>query len=170
RRRRASPARAAAAVLARGNRGDRSRCGTAAAPGAALSVDLQWRVDDAEPRVARADRRRTARLLHAGGRHVDAVHVRRRNELKARRELLGPRKHEDSKTHEDFLYKELLRVPSSFRVFVVPAAAARRFTLSMNVLARCPKCDAGLPVDAADPPAAIECGRCGRTITLHVTP
>jgi len=40
----------------------------------------------------------------------------------------------------------------------------------MNVLARCPKCDAGLPVDAADPPAAIECGRCGRTIPLHVTP
>ena len=39
----------------------------------------------------------------------------------------------------------------------------------MNVLARCPKCDAGLPVDGGDAPAAIECGRCGRTIPLHIT-
>ena len=40
----------------------------------------------------------------------------------------------------------------------------------MNVLAKCPKCDAGLPIDAADAPDAIKCGRCGRTIALHVTP
>jgi hypothetical protein len=39
----------------------------------------------------------------------------------------------------------------------------------VDVLARCPKCDAGLPVDAADAPAAIKCGRCGRDIPLHVT-
>jgi len=40
----------------------------------------------------------------------------------------------------------------------------------VEVLAKCPKCDAGLPVDAADAPAAIKCGRCGREIPLHVTP
>ncbi|MBW8861267.1 MAG: hypothetical protein JF601_02705 [Acidobacteria bacterium] len=39
----------------------------------------------------------------------------------------------------------------------------------MDVLAKCPKCDAGLPVDAADAPAAIKCGRWGRDIPLHVT-
>ena len=39
----------------------------------------------------------------------------------------------------------------------------------MDVLAKCPKCDAGLPVHAADAPAAIKCGRCGREIPLHVT-
>jgi uncharacterized protein (DUF983 family) len=39
----------------------------------------------------------------------------------------------------------------------------------VEVLARCPKCDAGLPIDAADAPAAIACGRCGRDIPLHVT-
>jgi hypothetical protein len=40
----------------------------------------------------------------------------------------------------------------------------------MNVLAKCPKCDAALPVEAADAPAAIECGRCHRMIPLRVTP
>ena len=40
----------------------------------------------------------------------------------------------------------------------------------MNVLAKCPKCDAGLPIDAADAPGEINCGRCGRTIPLHATP
>jgi len=40
----------------------------------------------------------------------------------------------------------------------------------MNILAKCPKCDAALPVDAAGAPAEIECGRCGRAIPLHVTP
>jgi hypothetical protein len=39
----------------------------------------------------------------------------------------------------------------------------------MNVLARCPKCDASLPVDAADAPAAIKCGACGRDIPLAMT-
>ena len=37
----------------------------------------------------------------------------------------------------------------------------------MDVLAKCPKCDAGLPVHAADAPAAIKCGRCGREIPLQ---
>jgi hypothetical protein len=36
----------------------------------------------------------------------------------------------------------------------------------MQVLARCPTCDAGLPIDAADAPAAITCGACGRDIPL----
>ena len=36
----------------------------------------------------------------------------------------------------------------------------------MEVLAKCPKCDAGLPVRAADAPPAIKCGRCGRDIPL----
>ena len=39
----------------------------------------------------------------------------------------------------------------------------------MDVLAKCPKCDAGLPVNAHEAPAAIKCGRCGRDIPLHVT-
>ena len=39
----------------------------------------------------------------------------------------------------------------------------------MQILARCPKCDAGLPVRAADAPAAITCGRCGREIPLEVS-
>src|SRR3989442_14834501 len=41
----------------------------------------------------------------------------------------------------------------------------------MQILAKCPKCAAGLrvDVDAADAPAAIRCGRCGREIPLAVT-
>ena len=39
----------------------------------------------------------------------------------------------------------------------------------MQILARCPACDAGLPVPARDADAAIRCGRCGRDIPLHVT-
>ena len=39
----------------------------------------------------------------------------------------------------------------------------------MQILARCPECDAGLPVPAADAPAALECGRCGREIPLYVS-
>ena len=37
----------------------------------------------------------------------------------------------------------------------------------MQVVAKCPKCDAGLPVQAADAPAAIKCGACGREIPLE---
>ena len=36
----------------------------------------------------------------------------------------------------------------------------------MQILAKCPKCDAGLPVHAAEAPAAITCGGCGREIAL----
>ena len=39
----------------------------------------------------------------------------------------------------------------------------------MDILARCPKCDAGLGVDGRDAPSAIRCGRCGRDIPLAVT-
>ena len=39
----------------------------------------------------------------------------------------------------------------------------------MQILARCPKCNAGLPVAAADAPAAIRCGRCGREIPLTLS-
>ena len=39
----------------------------------------------------------------------------------------------------------------------------------MQILARCPKCDAGLPVRAAEAPAAITCGGCGRDISLAFT-
>lgn len=39
----------------------------------------------------------------------------------------------------------------------------------MQVLAKCPKCDAGLPVSAARAPAAITCGRCGREIPLSIS-
>jgi hypothetical protein len=36
----------------------------------------------------------------------------------------------------------------------------------MQLIAKCPKCDAGLPVDAAAAPDAIRCGRCGREMPL----
>jgi hypothetical protein len=36
----------------------------------------------------------------------------------------------------------------------------------VEVVAKCPKCDAGLPVQAAAAPAAIKCGRCGTDIPL----
>jgi uncharacterized protein (DUF983 family) len=39
----------------------------------------------------------------------------------------------------------------------------------VQILAKCPKCDAGLPLRAADAPAAITCGRCGREIALTIT-
>jgi uncharacterized protein YbaR (Trm112 family) len=42
----------------------------------------------------------------------------------------------------------------------------------MNIVARCPKCDAALPVDASrsDVPETITCGACGRQIPLSLTP
>src|SRR5262245_6892857 len=39
----------------------------------------------------------------------------------------------------------------------------------MQVLVKCPKCDAGLPVGAAEKPSAIKCGRCGTDIPLDVS-
>ena len=39
----------------------------------------------------------------------------------------------------------------------------------MQIVARCPKCDAALPVGAAGAPDAIRCGRCGREIPLTIT-
>jgi hypothetical protein len=39
----------------------------------------------------------------------------------------------------------------------------------LQILAKCPKCDAGLPVPAADGLAAIRCGRCGHDIPLTIT-
>jgi hypothetical protein len=39
----------------------------------------------------------------------------------------------------------------------------------MQILAKCPGCDAGLPVRAADAPPAIKCGRCGRKLRLSFT-
>src|SRR6187399_2196860 len=39
----------------------------------------------------------------------------------------------------------------------------------MQFIAKCPKCDAGLPVDASDAPAGIKCGRCGSEIALTVS-
>ena len=39
----------------------------------------------------------------------------------------------------------------------------------MQILAKCPQCDAGLPVKAADAPDAIKCGRCGRDIPLSIS-
>lgn len=39
----------------------------------------------------------------------------------------------------------------------------------MQIVAKCPQCDAGLPVVAADAPSAIKCGRCGKEIPLAVT-
>ena len=39
----------------------------------------------------------------------------------------------------------------------------------MEFLAKCPKCDAGLPVPAASAPASITCGGCGCEIPLSVS-
>mgnify|MGYP003693540629 CR=1 FL=1 len=39
----------------------------------------------------------------------------------------------------------------------------------MQILARCPKCDAGLAVRADEAPAAIKCGGCGRELALDVS-
>jgi DNA-directed RNA polymerase subunit RPC12/RpoP len=39
----------------------------------------------------------------------------------------------------------------------------------VQVLAKCPKCDAGLPVRAEDAGSAIKCGACGREIPLTFT-
>ena len=37
----------------------------------------------------------------------------------------------------------------------------------MRLIAKCPKCDAGLPVSAGDAPPAIKCGRCGTNVPLE---
>jgi hypothetical protein len=37
----------------------------------------------------------------------------------------------------------------------------------MQVVAKCPRCDAGLPVDAAEAQAQIKCGRCGHELPLE---
>ena len=39
----------------------------------------------------------------------------------------------------------------------------------MLILAKCPTCDAGLPVHAGAAPSTIACGRCGREIPLAIT-
>jgi len=36
----------------------------------------------------------------------------------------------------------------------------------MRIVAHCPKCDAGLPVNAAEAATSIKCGRCGHVLTL----
>ena len=36
----------------------------------------------------------------------------------------------------------------------------------MQVVARCPKCNAGLPVSGAEAPDSIKCGRCGHVLGL----
>jgi hypothetical protein len=36
----------------------------------------------------------------------------------------------------------------------------------MRVIAHCPKCDAGLPVNAAEAPESIKCGGCGHVLAL----
>ena len=39
----------------------------------------------------------------------------------------------------------------------------------MTVVAKCAKCDAGLPVNVTDPVALIKCGRCGADVRLDVS-
>ena len=39
----------------------------------------------------------------------------------------------------------------------------------MRVVARCPKCDAGLPVSPDQDQASIKCGRCGQVLPLTFT-
>jgi hypothetical protein len=40
----------------------------------------------------------------------------------------------------------------------------------MEIVAICPKCDAGLPVHVDDAPEAIKCGGCGKEIPLDISP
>jgi hypothetical protein len=44
--------------------------------------------------------------------------------------------------------------------------------MSLQILARCPSCDAGLPLDlvVAEPAVLVRCGRCGRETPLEITP
>ena len=37
----------------------------------------------------------------------------------------------------------------------------------MECVAKCPKCDAGLPVEPIETTTTVRCGRCGRDITLN---
>jgi hypothetical protein len=39
----------------------------------------------------------------------------------------------------------------------------------MEIVAKCPKCAASLPVAATDNPSAIKCGKCGRDIGLSIS-
>jgi hypothetical protein len=39
----------------------------------------------------------------------------------------------------------------------------------MQFVAKCPKCDAALPVAASDAPSTIKCGRCGSEIALAIS-
>lgn len=39
----------------------------------------------------------------------------------------------------------------------------------MHIVAKCPKCDAGLPVQAVDAPSAITCGGCKQELALDVS-
>jgi hypothetical protein len=39
----------------------------------------------------------------------------------------------------------------------------------MTIIAKCPRCDAGLPINAADPEALIKCGRCGSDVRLDIS-
>ena len=39
----------------------------------------------------------------------------------------------------------------------------------MKIVAKCPKCDAGLPVNAAEPQTLIRCGRCGSEVRLDIS-
>jgi DNA-directed RNA polymerase subunit RPC12/RpoP len=47
--------------------------------------------------------------------------------------------------------------------------APQGYDRCVQLVAKCPKCDAGLPVRADEAPSAIKCGRCGREIALTFT-
>ena len=40
----------------------------------------------------------------------------------------------------------------------------------MHILAKCPQCDAGLPIHASGVPALIRCGSCEKEIPLAISP
>jgi hypothetical protein len=39
----------------------------------------------------------------------------------------------------------------------------------MQLLLKCPKCDAGLPVEAVEAASAIKCGRCGTELPIEIS-
>jgi hypothetical protein len=40
----------------------------------------------------------------------------------------------------------------------------------MQILVKCPQCDAGLPIHASNAPELITCGSCGKEIPLAISP
>ena len=54
--------------------------------------------------------------------------------------------------------------------FVIALITLSNYQIPMDVVAKCPKCDAGLPLDASTAPELITCGNCGKEMRLTWSP